>query len=190
MWLFCTVPTVCVMFFGLTPKPFYTSKTKSFPHFFLVFLPRCWRLHAMQMTSGIARVKRWGRCAVKHVLAFHILSPFFSTSFLKSWSIIKFSVLMWIWIPNSQCQLGSAPGFWQTDKIWTDISWTAGVPQVQTSDLDTVVLPKTRMTDFRFVRSLFKSTYLPLQRPLHAASIQNRSRIDNIVSKRTVHCFS
>lgn len=52
------------------------------------------------------------------------------------------------------------------------------------SDLYTGVLPKPEK-QISDSSEVFKSTYLPLQWPLHAASIENKSRIDNSVSRRT-----
>lgn len=68
-------------------------------------------------------------------------------------------------------QLGSAPGenldrhvVNSTLSASTDVRPGHGGPT------------KTRVSDL-------KSTYLPLQRPLHAASIENKSRIDNRISR-------
>lgn len=124
-------------FFWLDPKIIFTQARQShFSRFFLFFKPRFWLLHAMQVTSDIARRWRWGRCAVKHVLAFHILSPFFSTSSFTFFFQYVFNV------SEFKCWFRSAAGSRKTDKICQMFGEQQAFPRVQTSDLDTVVLPK------------------------------------------------
>lgn len=146
--LFCFVFSLLVfVVFWLDPKSFSDKQDKDISPV-LFFTPRFWLLHAMQVTCGTARWWWWGRCGVKLVLASHVLSPFFST----------FPVQYVLLSQNSSAGSRKARS---KNFFWTEQQAIPPSSDVRPGHCGP---PKTRMTD--------KLTYLPLQRPLHAASIR------------------
>lgn len=126
----------CVFFFfflAWPQNPCYTSKTKLFPCFILFFKPRFWPLHAMQLA-------RWDGGA-------HVSISYSFTLFLHLQLI--FSYKIYFLSQKIEYCFSSAASSGKTNEICTDVWWTAGIPRVQTSDWDSVGLPKPEWQKYR-----------------------------------------
>lgn len=132
----------CVFFFffflAWPQNPGYTSKTKLFPCFILFFKPRFWPLHAMQLA-------RWDGGSLRSQA--HVSISYSFTLFLHLQ--LTFSYKIQLLSQNIEDCFSSAAGSWKTNEICTDVWWTADIPQVQTSDWDTVGLPKPEWQKYR-----------------------------------------
>lgn len=90
-WTYIWVPCFFYLFsFGLTPKSYFCFFTQARQSYF----PRFVSLVSRPDVAAPCHAhdgSRWGRCAVKHVLASHILSSFFSSSSLICSNLIKWA---------------------------------------------------------------------------------------------------
>lgn len=115
---------------------------------------------------------RW-RCVVN---VSHSFTLFLHEQFICS---LRSSALHLLPVSQFKCWLGSALG-----QIW----WCSVNSRGQTSDRDTVVLPKPEW-QISHSSQVHKSTYLLPQGLLHAANIPNRSRTDSSIRQTQLQCL-